>query len=105
MQPTTTQTPAIKPATTEWAYPDLDADYTAGDNSWREVSEGFFYDALSEVPTIYVTGGFLVSEAYTHNDEGRGVYACFTCINGRHYARYATLKEATALIEALRDAL
>jgi hypothetical protein len=95
--------PVIKPASDKWAYPDLKADFKAGENAWREVSSEFADDALNVLPPIYFTGGFLVSEPYTHDPKtGCGVYACFAEIGRRHFARYATRAEAPALVADLR---
>lgn len=98
---TTAQSLQILPATKEWAYPEIQADFEAGLNIWREVSEDFREQALNVLPPIYGQGGFMVSEPYTHTSRG-GVYAAFAGIGGRYFARYLHRIDLNSGIAELR---
>lgn len=101
----------VLPASQEWAYVDLDADYKAGLSTWREVSEDFYWQALEVLPPIYAPGGFLVGEAHDHETSGHANYAGFVCTGSpgeygsRYFARYCTVKEFPARVAELRTEL
>lgn len=96
----------IEQATREWAYDEIEADYDAGQHVWREVSEGFYWQALEVVPPVYAPGGFLVGEAWKHTANDEPVRAAFTKIGKRYFATIATAAEFPArrsgLIHTLR---
>lgn len=92
-------------ARAEWAYEQMGENYKAGRDVWVEVSDDFRQQALEVLPPIYRRGGFLVSEPYTHNAEGRPVYAGFATIGGRDFARYATPSDFERLAAELRASL
>jgi len=59
--------------------------YHEGNGKKVPVDEEFYDEFLNVLPPIYFTGGFAVSEPYTHNAKGMPV---FLCIEGRpHNAR------------------
>lgn len=94
----------IEAATKDWAYDQMAAAFrTPG--VWVEVSGAFYNQAFEVMPPIYRARGFLVSEPYTHTAEDRAVYAGFVMINRRHFARYSTVREFPAAVQALEAAL
>lgn len=80
----------IEPASDAWAYPDIEADHKARRYVWREVTEDFADQALDSVPPIFVRGGFLVGEAWSHNANGEPLYAAFATVGERHFATICT---------------
>jgi hypothetical protein len=93
----------IEPAGMDWAYPILKQDYLSDAKIWREVTQDFFHQALNVMPPIYVGAGFMVGEAYTHDDKtGKAIFAGFIQVGNRHFARYATKQ---AFHEELRQVL
>lgn len=55
---------------------------------WVETTPAMVDHMLQCVPPIYVPGGFLCSEPYTEDPEGRDLYAGFIVVAGRMYAKY-----------------
>ena len=94
----------IEQAREEWSYDQMKANYYANRNVWVEVSPTFADQALNVLPPIYIAGGFMVSEAECHTAQGRAVYAGFTNVKGRWFARYATRtafpSDVTTLIDS-----
>jgi hypothetical protein len=72
-----------------WPHEELNADYKAGANVWREVSEEFADEMRDCVPPVYVGSvpGFMVGEAYAHDEHNRVVYCGFVKLRGRWFAR------------------
>lgn len=83
-----------------WAYDDIGDDYRSYVDCWRECTEEFANQALEVLPPIYVSGGFMVSEPYTHEGNA-GVYALVAKVGARHFTRYSTRAKAPAYIAAL----
>lgn len=99
---TATTFPVIEPASVEWAYPEMDTDYRAGRNVWREVTEDFLDQALNVLPPMDWNGqAFLVMEPLTHID-GDAIHAGFVTINGRCFARNVPRRQFRALLAELR---
>ena len=95
--------PEILPASVEWAYPEIEADYPR--NVWREVSASFIDQALNVLPPIYSGGGFLVLEPWNHTREGRPIYAGFVQLGARYFARMSTVQDFSQAVEYLRRAI
>ncbi len=84
-----------------WAYPQIEANYRTNPDAWVEVSPEFADQALNVLPPIYTQGGFMVSEAYTH-ELGKPVYAGFVMIGERHFAICSTVRWFGHRIAGLR---
>jgi hypothetical protein len=100
--------PEIRKAREEWAYEEMRELLNAGESTWLEVSEEFYYQALEVLPPYYVPGGFMVSEPLRHvieNGKEAGVFAGFSTLGGKHYARYATLAAFPRMVVELRRTL
>jgi len=93
--PATKQTPLEWSAL--WSAMRTEYDKAAADNRHPELietTEDLFFNMLGAVPPmIHKRGAFLAGEANHHNDNNEAVYAGFIEIEGRFFARYATVKE------------
>lgn len=72
--------------------------WTASDahpGAWVHTSAERWDYCLNVLPPINFRGGFAVSEASRHDDRGVAVYLCLTTIAGKHYAKNATIQEAS----------
>lgn len=104
--PAAALTMTIAPASVEWAYPDIEADYNARALVWREVSESFYYQALEVLPPVAFDGrNFLVGEPWSHTTEGRALRASFAHMAGRYFATISTAQGFRLKLDALRVAL
>lgn len=81
------------------------SDWREGRDAWREVSAETAWNALCVLPPIYVPGGFLVSEPYSDDAEGRTFYFGFTEAAGRHFTRLLGRHNAASEIARLRALL
>ncbi len=96
----------ILPASKEWAYDDIEADFKTNPLIvWREVSESFYWQALEVLPPIYSKGGFMVSEAWSHTADNRPLYAGFAEVGSRHFATISTVADFPAKREYLTRCL
>jgi len=99
----------VFPATQEWAYGDIEADYLSTDYQpgtvWREVSESFYWQAMEVLPPVYADGGFLVGEPWRHMDNGQPLRVAFSTWGGRYFAIISTRKWLPALVQQLRYTL
>ena len=94
---------AIEPAANAWAYPEIEADYKACRNVWREVSQSFYDENLGVLPPVYVEGGFMVGEPLRHTANGGVVAALFATVQGRYFARVAEEHGAGQDVKNLRS--
>lgn len=77
----------IVPKQNDWFYTDLAADFHGNREQWREVSESDWKYGLNVVPPIDRQGStYMVGELYDYRN-GEPVYAGFTMMNGRYFAR------------------
>lgn len=88
-----------------WPYPALMTLHQLTLEGWLEVAEAFFWENLGVVPPIHTTFGFLVGEESHENLQGEAVYAGFTQIKKRFFARYGTRADHDHHCIALRDSL
>ena len=95
----------IQPAGMEWAYPAIEQDWHEGRDTWREVSEEFYGEALEVLPPVYVSGGFMVGEPHSHNAAGDEIRALFAEVGGKFYARMCARRDANTATLALRHTL
>lgn len=95
----------VLPATVEWAYPDIEADFKARRYVWREVSKDFYWQALGVLPPVMLRGGFLVGEPWSHNANGEELCAAFTEVGGRCFATISTASGFAARRDGLLAAL
>ena len=100
MEPTGSVT--IKPAENDWPYPEMEADWHAASDVWRQVSEAFYWQNLEVLPPVYVHGGFMVGEPYTYTPTGDSVRALFAEVNGQHYGQMCARREAANSCARLR---
>lgn len=54
--------------------------------AWVRVSQEFHDEMLNAVPPIYTKHGWLVGEAFTHDEDGYSVRLGFTHVQGKNYA-------------------
>jgi hypothetical protein len=65
----------------------------ANPDQWIETTESMATEMLGAVPPIGAWGFFLVGEPNNHNEQGEAVYAGFRIVDGKHFARYLTVRE------------
>ncbi|MHC5610545.1 MAG: hypothetical protein ACYTXA_05885 [Nostoc sp.] len=78
----------------EWPTPTVTEDFKKNDCQWREITEEAYTWFLECVPPIGFNGSYFVnSEPHTYNQAGEVVYLAFKEVDGKFYARLATLKQ------------
>lgn len=81
-----------------WFFDDLRADFYAGLNQWREISEDDFQYALGVLPPMaWKNGAFLIPEAYSGD-----VHSGFVEIGERYFAKYCNLRSFHSEADSLR---
>lgn len=73
-----------------WPFGALEEDWHARRSAWREVTEKDWWYALECLPPIYLAGGFMLGEPYSHTVDDEGVYAAYVQVGERCFARYTT---------------
>ena len=97
--------PQIEPAREEWAYGQMDENFTNKRDVWVEVSEGFYWQALEVLPPIKFNGRrFMVGEPWLHNEKG-AVHAGFVQIGERYFARNCNVVDFVRLVSELHASL
>ena len=87
----------IAKSESENIFHDLEADFRAGSDVWREVSEDDYEYALGAVPPIdHANGCFLLGEAWSGNS-----YHGFACIGERYFARTCNRSKFAAEVDRL----
>lgn len=60
----------------------------------KEIPEWMYDDMLCNMPPLIQMGnGYMNSEPYSHNGEGKGIYFCGIETGGKFYGCYATVKQ------------
>lgn len=87
----------IAKSESENIFHDLEADFRAGSDVWREVSEDDYEYALGAVPPIdRANGCFLLGEAWSGNS-----YHGFACIGERYFAKTCNRSKFAAEVDRL----
>ena len=94
--------PATRP---EWAYDEMEADFSARRYVWREVSEAFYWQALEVMPPVYAAGGFLVGEPWSHTVNNEPIAAAFFTTRGKFYGTMSTPRGMAKRVEGLLHSL
>lgn len=77
----------IETKASSWFYTDLIADFQAGREQWRVITEADYFYGLGSIPPLDLVGNsFLNSEPYDDRN-GQTCYAGFTIYSGIHFAR------------------
>lgn len=93
--------PTIEPTEAKWFFEDLTADYKAGLDVWREITEDNYLYARDVVPPLYGPHpGFLMGEPYTHTPYDV-IYDGFVRIGTRYFARKIGSKQFADATAAL----
>jgi hypothetical protein len=97
--------PEIETARVEWAYPQIEENWTAERDVWVEVSESFYWQALGVVPPIKHAGTrFMVGEPHDHNERG-AVHTGFVKYGNRCFARQCNVVDFVRLVSELHASL
>lgn len=95
----------VRKAVKEWAYDEMKEEFLQPNNGeWLEVTESFYWQALEVLPPIYLLRGFFVGEPDCDTKHGT-LYAGFTKIGDRYFAKYSTRSDWLSDYQKLRLAL
>jgi hypothetical protein len=95
----------VTPAASSWPCDQLATLYYANVDTWVAVSDDFADNMREAVPPVFVPGGFLVGEPFSHNADGRPVRLAVAYVKGAPYARYCTKADYAGLFRALAASL
>jgi len=60
----------------------------------KEIPEWMYWEMLENMPPlIQERNGYMNSEPYSHNNEGKGIYFCGIKTGGKYYGCYATVRQ------------
>lgn len=94
----------VKPIETTF-YKDVDADFRADLDQWRETTEEQFYECLETLPPVNWKGGaFQIGEAFTHTATDV-IYTGLVQIGQRYFGRTCGYKDFHRLVNELRTEL
>jgi len=86
-----------EPGPLEWD--DLWAAMKKDPEKWQLTTEHMYDEMLNCLPPrAWIRNAFLVGEPDHHNNEGFPVYACFSKMQGKCFARYLSLAQFNAFV-------
>ena len=69
----------------------------ANPSEWIPTTEAMYWQMLECLPPRKMLGqNFLVGEVNDHNEDGEGIYACFTKCGDTYKAKHLTVREFMA---------
>lgn len=89
----------------QWPFPDVGDARKAGNPCWFETDESTYWEMLECLPPIYAAGGFMMSEAASHDGKGIAIRAYFVQSGSRYFVREVSEAHHPAAYAELMGAL